>query len=266
MDSGIRTLCEECVFADYNDVGIQAGCKTNRLEAFERAGATVTLEGNSYKITDRACNRWRDKEWLDGLNSVFSPEQLVAEESSVQIDYIIYIDKTSTPVDFWKTIRSIDGQRPLAREIVVLANGSEIASKHLSSMITSAGLSCKWRISWITDPTMDRDACLDLGVSKVSGMYYTVVNCGDTLPDDFSFKINFEVEENLRRITAIRPLTESGSGLTVLRILHKMFGGNKSVDPENQFESIDVMGKIMEAAQSEGKENHIVNFEDLNVR
>lgn len=249
----MNTTCTECVFNNNAD-GESPTCVLGKYETFKQLGC-VNEEG----LITRLCTTCRNTEWLERMSykdMVNEPIQRVLNEVKNVYSLIIFDRENSHDIlleNLQKTL-SIK-QSILPKEIVFVYTGECNLSK-ITELIYNhiKGTNTQYKINKFFDIDYE-DEDIDEAVKKTSGLFYTLVKNGETLPSNFFSSIYRLIEVQLARLTAVLPLTEeSKTGLTILRGFHVIVNGNVELTVEE---------KLADAISNEGNQYMVKSWDEI---
>lgn len=228
----IRTVCGECVFSVYDDENVhQTGCMLNRLEKFINLNKAVYKtkdDINSYEIQG-LCNTCRTDEWLK--NQSGDAVEKVTAETNVKLDFFVLVDSNENlqeKID--NTLLSIKSQKyyPVCVHIglspKINAESVSVIKNSLSENISKF----KYLITAMIKDFKDKRDIVDFIQSKSKAHYYTIIEVGDTVPENWIDVINSTINDKLDNFLLIRQLNENSlTGMTVQNLLHKIVVGSR---------------------------------------
>ena len=218
----IKTICRDCIFAEFTDDAVtQIGCKLGRLDKYRDKGKAKPIEDENgleyYEITT-FCNTCRNKEWDDKFSD---PVERVLAEIQLKVDAIIIDDSNHEKWydDIMVTVKNLINQELPPCRIVIVCYKKTKPFSSLRDLMDKAGI--KYDIVNVLEYSKSPYALLNHGVRKCRNQYYTVVESGSELPNDYFARLNSILNDELGQFSMIEPQDQL-TGLTVQRKLHQM--------------------------------------------
>lgn len=252
-----NTICRDCIFATWYD-DVQEDCELNRIEKFhEHNEVSLENEGDKqyYKI-NTICNACRNKEWFEREkeNGIEDPKKNLWDQLSNQYDIVLtayvspYDSKVINVDKILSTIESAKNQSLQPKSIIVVCNDIYVSYVKLFNKIKDklSDTDIKYELVRVLDES-DFRACIDKGVTKCKGLYYSVFLPGYDIPTDFIEKLNNLANKEMVQFSMVEPI-ETSNGLTIQRQLHTLLHGNKAMKIED---------KIRELAQEQNVKHMI---------
>jgi len=230
----IRTSCEKCVFNN-NKSGEDKRplCSLGKYEKFESLGCM----NEDFTLT-RLCTTCRDEEWA-GRDSGSILHRIARETENIFTLLIVdHQEDTSTCGSLKRLRQTLENRQSLNPRQIILVYTDETPLAELSEYLKKYVENTNIKYSVIKafpDEGEGERELVDLGYKSATGLYYTVIKSGETLPVDFTASLYHLIEFNLTKLAMILPLESGGiSGLTVLRGFHALVNGNFSDTIENK--------------------------------
>jgi len=225
-----ETICRDCAFAVY-DEETQTGCSIGKIDKFEKQGAEIIEvydETNKefYVIKGRVCVSWRGSDWKEKNKGRDDWAEIVAKETMVRMDAIIYMSKDTTLADVEKTVLSLKNNTIKPAQLTLVNNGSEIDRPTLARICNASEF--KWRVENIQEEDASRMRGIDIAIKKVNANdynYYCIFDAGKKVPTNFISDINSSLNDDLNRFLALR--SDDGNGDVGQILMHKRIGGNR---------------------------------------
>lgn len=117
MSYNIKTSCQECVFAVYNDK-TQTGCKANRLEKLEIVEC-YNENGEFFAAINYPCNLYRTTKWAKKKNPA---DLLEIAEKEIAFNYTVI----TSAEDFEDKLKILDAQSIQPQKIYCFSEQSDI--------------------------------------------------------------------------------------------------------------------------------------------
>jgi len=242
----LKTICRDCIFAEFTDDAVtQTGCKLGRLDKFRDKGKTKPIEdenGLEYYEISTLCNTCRDKNWEDKFTDSIPR---VIKEVELKIDAIILDDSNhdNWHQDVMVSVQSLLNQVLKPCRIVVVVYNKMKAFSGLKELLDKAGI--KYDIVNVLEYTNNSYLLLNHGISRCRNQYYSVVESGNVLPNDYFAKLNKIINNDLDQFSMIEPVNDTGSltGLTVQRKLHQMIQSLTGKIDLNIIEAVKALAK-----------------------
>mgnify|MGYP003624567252 FL=1 len=261
----VHTACLDCVFS-IKDKQKQIGCKFNRLELYEKAGAEIIkaydAHNNEFDVINmRICMYKRGEEWAKEVPK-HEQEDTVNKELRAKYHSMVYFtdnlpNKDEALKGLDKTLDSLDKQKNPPRVVTVISKRKDISQKILVNHITtSCYKNIEWRLQTFFDEEMADRECVDMVIDGTKYQYpilfYINFHSGFVVPESMSEELqNFFVKDMKRAVYAY-PTTD-GNGELVNSVLHLKHAGNCF--------NIPILEKIKEF--EEGALDFIVEIEDI---
>ena len=226
-----NTTCAKCIFNSGNDDIV---CEMNRYEKYIARG-----EVKDNGIINRICTACRNQEWQDREEG--NKFRRLAKELQ-NVFSLVIVDPNANIFERLKVTLSVS-QIINPRQIVFVYYDSTPLSEVLKFITDNINdKQIKINVSRAAEKKNVREL-VDIGVNSCNGLYYTVVESGEVLPEDTTLRIFKTVEEKLEKLAYISPFSnKSLTGQTVLRVFHTMCNGNVIKNIEE---------KIQEALETE---------------
>ena len=271
----VVTSCAACCFADYEGK-TQVGCELGRIEKFQERGTKVIEAEDGereFYVIHRMCNFYREEDWAEYWKD---KEKRVKKENAIRVNFIIPINEDDTLEGLEKTLLSIATQEEFEAVKVITMNNSDKDNFDIVHKLHEVFGSYAEQTSYLNkseegttfvggsmvEKNSDFWTLLEASFSYVVNGYYSIFNCGTTVPSDFLKTINHAVNENLEQILMIESFDEgSHDGLTISCALHKYLSGSK--DTTNFEISQPIDEKVRKTAKTQDFDNLIVKWEDL---
>lgn len=226
-----NTTCEKCIFNSGDNTII---CEMGRYEKFVARGE-VKDDG----VINRICTACRNQEWQDREEG--DKFGRLAKELQGVFSLVI-VDPNPNIFERLKTTLSVK-QIINPRQIVFVYYDSTPLSEVLKFITDNINdKQIKINVSRAAEKKNAREL-VDIGVNSCNGLYYTVIESGEILPEDTTFRVFKTTEEKLEKLAYISPFSNNSlTGQTVLRVFHTMCNGNVIKNIEE---------KIQEALEAE---------------
>jgi len=250
----IQTSCKDCIFAVYEGM-TQTGCEFNRIETFRERGTNIVEaydHDKEFFVIDRFCNRCRNQDWADEQKGD-NYKDIVTEESRLQIDIFIYIDKSNTVEDIEASLTNFDELFLLPSTIILVNNNDGIKSEDLLVLIKKQKHDFKWRIERIIELDCSKLRAIDLSMKRCKSTYYSVVDAGDIISQSFCQGINRLLNDELFQFSMITNGKEYNKSVIQTQ-LHKILAGNKKRS---------IIEKIEELAEEQNAHNMIIKWGNI---
>jgi hypothetical protein len=242
----MRTLCRDCIFASFTD-GVQEGCVLGRLEKFKSLGTEVSIEIDPekekqyYVINDRYCMACRNDKWLQNLDDSEDHVTKMKDEMSIQYSAIVF--HNSSLKDLKQTLLSLESQNPKPKNIKIVRKPScEHSLTEISKCCQT--LEVKWTVRNFLSEMNDNE-CIDLILKSPSvAAFYCVFYSGFDVPSDTMYNVNDFVNEKLNHFAMLLP-NDSGNGMMVQSIVHKLCEGNSGLPLKEKMEQAEWKDKII---------------------
>ena len=124
------TLCDSCIFAEYDSNNIQIGCKANRLDKFKEANIPlVTIEQPNktfYAIEGKLCVYYRNKDWFNLQHpNMSNADKLTQVKKELRIPYhaIVFLRQTDTIANLTERLQELE-QQEIKPKIVTVVDRS----------------------------------------------------------------------------------------------------------------------------------------------
>ena len=102
--------CTDCIFAEVDGSGVQAGCRASRLHKYMKLNLAYRAEGSNFYELSKLCNMRRDESWLETKchpkYDKHDALDIAKMETEPTFGIIIY-DDSPNPSDINTTINSI---------------------------------------------------------------------------------------------------------------------------------------------------------------
>jgi hypothetical protein len=246
-----KTKCSECIFSLQGEGVGQYGCQiqayddNNRIDVFEELGL-LQNDGTFYEV-QTVCNTFRKEDFLKEEN----PIESAIKQSTIQVDFII-IDYKSTISEIIKTLNYIEKQEiPPLNVIIVSKNDIPMNEIYIS---VEENFSKKFQLVKIYKEA-DFNDCIEEGVKKCEGTFYTVLEAGKTLSNDFIYKLNYRINMKLKPFIAIFNEPWNQHGFTTMVELHKNI---KAIEPK-----VNIVNKMRDLIKEQNKENMVIHYDKL---
>ena len=261
----LHTSCLDCVFS-IKDKQKQIGCKFNRLELYEKAGAEIIkvydTHNNEFDVINmRICMYKRGEEWAKEVPN-HEREETVNRELRIKYQSMVYFTGRSSKreealKDLDSTLNSLDKQKNPPRVVTIISKRKDISQKDLVNHITaSCYKNIEWRLQTFFDDEMADRECVDMVIDGTKYEYpilfYINFNSGFVVPESMSEELQKFFVEDMKR-AAYAYSTIDGNGELVNSILHLKHAGNCF--------NIPILEKIKEF--EEGALDFIVKIEDI---
>jgi len=261
----LHTSCLDCVFS-IKDKQKQIGCKFNRLELYEKAGAEIIkvydAHNNEFDVINmRICMYKRGEEWAKEVPK-HEREETVNKELRAKYQSMVYFtDHLSKREEALKgldkTLDSLDKQKNPPRVVTVISKRKDISQKALVNHITaSCYKNIEWRLQTFFDEEMADRECVDMVIDGTKYEYpilfYINFHSGFVVPESMSEELQNFFVKDMKRAAYAYPTTD-GNGELVNSILHLKHAGNCF--------NIPILEKIKEF--EEGALDFIVEIEDI---
>ena len=211
-------------------------------------------EESSYYNIPRYCNKCRNSDWAE-KNKGRDLITLVNKEATLDLTFLIYIDKDSLLMNLKNTIECIKKQVLSASKVILVDNFSKIKSKELTDALENCGTA--WQYLRMHEKNMSKEWALDEAYLKLTSKYFAQIE----LPCEFDFNfvanIDKMINEDLVRIALLTYPTPNifVSQVTGLKTLH----GNAPAQLKENGDYVEgVRGKI-EWLAKENDQAHMVH-------
>lgn len=267
------TQCKNCVFL--NNL---KECELGRIVQFQIQNPDTEVTQFAYEdgafpvIKDRICNTLRIQDaWPKGENlSLDEQKQLVKKEIEITVDMLIYIDDKCTLEHVKNITQDIENMTFIPKKVHYIINSLMKPSDVVKIARCSKLENLEWTVVRIQQVGISRsmERCLDHAIKDTNYRYYTVFRANSKIKPDFLEKINYHLNENLARFSALES-NDYPNGIFVSTQLHKhsVIAGNLETlfqDSEgNQTKCNNVIEKIKFIAKEDNKSYMVQNIEDI---
>jgi hypothetical protein len=238
----IKTKCDDCIFANIN-YAQQTGCELGFVEKFiERGEATLNEITRFYEI-NRLCRACRNSDWAKEKEDGY-----VAIEEELRIKYsLIIVENCIDDIEdiyfaLNDTLQSIIKQKNMPEKIVICISNPEVNRVEFSNKIKlvfsafeNNGFNVKYCISFIIDTLSTTEEIVDIGFTKTDTMFYTVVQNGFELPENFSDLLDKLINKDLEKVVMVKGF-DGFNGETYLSAAHTAFRGNRELSLKEKIE------------------------------
>jgi hypothetical protein len=230
-------------------------CELGRIEKYGQKGLAHCTE-NSCSI-ETVCSAFR-KERLFPESSIEYEAQQTLKDIAIQVSFII-IDYNEENIfnKVKKTIQLCNSQTVQPISIIVVSKNDGVNYSELYDMIK---VKCNVPVLLIRMYNSEANIaeCIDVAVKRCTGVFYTLLDPGEELDEDFIEKLDRRINDELSPFTMARfspgLYPKEFHGFTTQKKVHEMVGG-----------SIDrwVGEKITDLAIEQKLERMIVRYDDL---
>ncbi len=230
----MQTSCKDCVFnsAETRFSLAYVDCELGRYEKFAKRGQVSDTDVNLLKVLCTACR-----------NTPTTKEEI---KKQLQHAYsLIIVDRDEG--DAFERIKVSLSERQTVnpKEIVVVfkseSNFANIAN-YLSNYVK--GTKTKYFVKWLPDEEYENEM-IDIAVKSITGLSYTLIKSGESLPQDSLEHLYEYIDVNLKQFAMIHPEISDITGLTIMRLFHNYVNGNFGNSVQN---------KVLEAIEAENTE------------
>lgn len=223
----MKTSCELCCFANFDEANVQTGCKLGRLERFKEMGVEVTLRqadnGRTAALIGRVCVAARKDEWGVGLSD---EEKIAKVQKELTVSCHVYVPALEeTPEQIEETLFSLVGQNPKPVAVEVVVHGRYRPGKLIRRLQEKFDDKLNWRLTVVNADYTTTEEAIDKSAPACKGVFYSIVRAGTQMPPTFMENLNRVVKEELLAFAVI-----TGDVPVFLRKYHELLGGNATVD------------------------------------
>lgn len=208
-----KTSCAKCLFAKFNENGVQNGCELGRLEKYQEKGL-ANLDGNSYLI-DSFCKTCVRKD-QDGLE--LTPK---AMREAIKINAIFIINGLEK--DYWPLLKSILKQTLMPSKVVVIVKEFKEVDRYKEYLKHYTDKESNLLIKKYYTESPDFYECVNDSVSRFSTDFYTILDGDSTIPEDYLEKIDIRINDDMEPLVAVFSDGEYRNTFAIK--LHSVFGG-----------------------------------------
>jgi hypothetical protein len=246
----ITTLCRDCVFATF--VGnTQFDCKLNRLKTLQQNGAELTLKeenGRRFYSINRLCNTCRNSEWVKN-KPAYKLEEIVRKEIQLQCDVILFIGEIK---NLEISLKSISYSTLLPSSVIVILDKEDIKPVSIIKILET--MPYTWQLIQDLDNKTWADKIQE-AVEKGVGNWYTLLDCGEKLPQNLLQNIDEDINGKLERYV----MAYHTDYQVYCKAAHYALNGfYKNLNEDNS--SIYLYDKIKDMASKNNSNNMIKNL------
>lgn len=230
----IRTSCEKCVFnSNKSAEGERPLCSLGKYEKFASLGCV----NEDFSLT-RLCTTCRDEEWAERESGGIFTRISRETENIFSLLIVDHQADTSTAGSLKRLKQTLENRQSLNPRQIVLVYTDETPLSELSEYLRRYVENTDIKYSVIKafpDEGEGERELIDLGYKSATGLYYTAIKSGETIPNDFIASLYHLIEFNLTKLAMILPLQDGSiTGLTALRGFHALVNGNFQDTIENK--------------------------------
>jgi hypothetical protein len=255
--TGFKTACRSCIFIEQTSGLTQTGCQVGRLEIFQKHNR-AHMDTDSTYVIDGICNTCRGEEWYRknlGVNHVST----VLKEIEVRVDVVLYSINDVCDNLSWKIGQAVgacvkqEKIHPIKIVIVVKNERAQFKDIYDTIQMLCEPYNIPFQLVRVMEEDADVGRCIEMGMDKCTNQYTATFDVEDKIPLNFINRLNKLVNENLRRILLVEPIT-GYSGMIFVTGLSPMLGKNYN---------FPLFEKIKEVATEQKKEHLIITWESL---
>lgn len=225
IDGQLSTCCDDCVFFQDKKCFLGRHEKGMQLEQ-------VTVDDKEFNVVKgRLCNTLRTPEWVESICvSLEEAKEIALKEAEPQVSILIPIDSSETMFYLETTLLSLmeSSIPPVSVHIIFNTINYHIQPIKLASWC-KAHMKIPWSINKMTEP-MTIDKSIDHVEKKILGNFYTICHTGLLLPKDFIYNLHHDLNIEMKRIIALRPVKGRHlETVSVQALRHHYLLGNSDV-------------------------------------